>query len=110
MTITLAKYENIASAIVIMGSRFVEILEIKRCTEKKSMTVALASNAPKSPDLCRSMVERISATIAIVVEGMSAPTQRRCSFSTTRLLTSQIILFSPPNAYFVNRSALGEAR
>ena len=75
-----AKYESIASAIVAIGSKFLDNFEIRRCTEKNIITVKLASKAPQKPGAARKIVPRIKLSAARISAGISAPRHIRTSF------------------------------
>ncbi len=73
ITITLAKYENIARAIVAIGSRFFEIALMPRWTEKKSTTIKLAKSEPHAPGPRRKAIDPLTQINATTTAGRSAP-------------------------------------
>jgi hypothetical protein len=75
----LAKYENIASAIVAIGSRFLEIALIPRWTEKKRTTIKLARSDPQAPGPFLIAIEPPTQSRVTTKEGMSAPLHISCS-------------------------------
>ena len=71
-----AKYENRASAIVLIGSKFREILETPICTAKYMTTTSCAKRAPMKPGAPWVIVEIIIAMTPTASEGISAPRKR----------------------------------
>jgi len=73
--ITLAKYENIAIAIVAKGSKFLETRATSKCTLKKIITVSDAKTPPYKPDLPFTKLIITELRSATIEAGAKAPRQ-----------------------------------
>ena len=73
ISITFVKYENIARAIVAIGSKLRDSRATNRCTLKKIITVTEASSAPSNPDLPLAIVIIITKITEVINAGLIAP-------------------------------------
>jgi len=74
--ISFEKYENIASAIVVIGLASLVNRETSIETEKKNTTVVAAKSAPQKPGRFLSIDEIIIVNRETISEGVNAPRQR----------------------------------